>query len=331
MIAFTPPRLVRGPLAQSLIANIGPRRFRVLSNAASLLAGSRDVIADCGDDVRLLLHHTPSQSGDVRRICVLIHGWEGSANSTYLLSAAATLSQAGYRIIRLNLRDHGDSHHLNESMFHSCRLAEVVGAIRWVQEAFPDEALLLVGFSLGGNFSLRIAAEATAAQLRIEQVIALCPVLDPKKTMAALDEGWLGYRIYFIRKWRISLEKKKMAFPNVYDFADLKRFRTLRSMTNYFVQRYTDFPDLESYLNGYSLTGERLEGLRVPSTILLANDDPVIPVADIECIAKPSCLMIDRSEFGGHCGFVSGYRLNGWLDQYILAVIDSVRLNIRSN
>jgi hypothetical protein len=102
-------------------------------------------------------------------------------------------------------------------------------------------------------------------------------------------------------------------------------------MTNYFVQRYTDFPDLESYLNGYSLTGERLEGLRVPSTILLANDDPVIPVADIERIANPTCLMIDRSEFGGHCGFVSGYRLNGWLDQYILAAIDSVRLNIRSN
>jgi predicted alpha/beta-fold hydrolase len=295
-----------------------------------MLADSRDEVVDCGNDVRLLLHHTPPRSGEPQQVVVLIHGWEGSANSTYLLSAATRLSQAGYRIVRINLRDHGNSHHLNEGMFHSCRLTEVVGAVRWVQETFPDEAILLVGFSLGGNFSLRIAAKAVDEQLKIKQVIALCPVLDPKQTMIALDEGWLGYRMFFIRKWRYSLEKKKAAFPDIYDFSNLKRFNTLRSMTNYFVQRYTEFPDLESYLNGYSLTGERLAGLTVPAKILVANDDPVIPASDLERIARPSCLTVDRSEYGGHCGFLSGYRLNGWLDQYVLDVVDSAGGNIRS-
>ena len=323
MIDFTPPRLMRGPLAQSFIANLGPRRFRVLSNAAATLANSRDEIADCGDDVHLLLHHTPPRTGELRQVGILIHGWEGSAKSTYLLSAATRLSQAGYRIIRINLRDHGDSHHLNKGMFHSCRLAEVIGAVRWVQKTFPDEAMFLVGFSLGGNFALRVAVKAVEEQLKIKQVIALCPVLDPKQTMVALDEGWLGYRTFFIRKWRYSLKKKKAAFPNIYDFSNLKRFSTLRSMTNYFVQQYTEFPDLESYLSGYALTGERLAGLTVPSTILLANDDPVIPAAGLERIARPRCLRIDRSQFGGHCGFLSGYRLNSWLDQYILDVAGS--------
>ena len=330
MREFAPPKSLRGPLAQSLIANMGPRRFRVLSDASTMLANARDEVVDCGNDVRLLLHHTPPRSGELHQVVILIHGWEGSANSTYLLSAATRLSEAGYRIVRINLRDHGNSHHLNEGMFHSCRLTEVIGAVRWVQTTFPDEAILLVGFSLGGNFSLRIAAKAVDEQLKIEQVIALCPVLDPKQTMITLDEGWLGYRMFFIRKWRYSLEKKKAAFPNVYDFSNLKRFSTLRSMTNYFVQRYTDFPDLESYLNGYSLTGERLAGLTVPAKILLASDDPVIPVSDLERIAQPSCLTVDRSEYGGHCGFLSGYRLNSWLDQYILDVVDSAGGNIRS-
>jgi len=323
MIEFIPPRLLRGPLAQSSLANLGPRRFRVLSNAAAMLANSRDEIADCGDGVRLLLHHTPPRTGEIRQVAVLIHGWEGSANSTYLLSAATRLSEAGYRIVRINLRDHGDSHYLNQGMFHSCRLAEVIGAVRWVQESFPDEAILLVGFSLGGNFSLRVAAKAVEAQLRIKQVIALCPVLDPKQTMDSLDMGWLGYRVYFIRKWRYSLEKKRAAFPNLYDFSNLKRFTTLRSMTNYFVLRYTEFPDLESYLAGYSLTGSRLAGLAVPSTMLLANDDPVIPIFDSGRIAQSSCLTIDKSAFGGHCGFLWDYRLNSWLDRYIIDVIAS--------
>ena len=323
MIEFIPPRLLRGPLAQSSLANLGPRRFRVLSNAAAMLANSRDEIADCGDGVRLLLHHTPPRTGEICQVAVLIHGWEGSANSTYLLSAAARLSEAGYRIVRINLRDHGDSHYLNQGMFHSCRLAEVIGAVRWVQESFPDEAILLVGFSLGGNFSLRVAAKAVEAQLKIKQVIALCPVLDPKQTMDSLDMGWLGYRGYFIRKWRYSLEKKKAAFPNLYDFSNLKRFTRLRSMTNYFVLRYTEFPDLESYLAGYSLTGSRLAGLAVPSTMLLANDDPVIPIFDSGRIAQSACLTIDKSAFGGHCGFLWDYRLNSWLDQYIIDVIAS--------
>ena len=327
MIEFMPPRLMRGPLAQSVFANIGPRRFRVLSNATAMLSNSRDEIVDCGDGVRLLLHHTPPQRREIRQVVVLIHGWEGSARSTYLLSAATRLSQAGYRIVRINLRDHGDSHHLNQGMFHSCRLAEVIGVVRWVQESFSGEAVLLVGFSLGGNFSLRVAAKAVEAQLNIKHVIALCPVLDPQQTMDALDMGWLGYRIYFIQKWRRSLEKKKAAFPDIYDFANLKRFNTLRSMTNYFVLRYTEFPDLESYLKGYALTGERLAGLTVPSTMLLANDDPVIPIFDLGRIAHPSCLTIDRSEFGGHCGFLSGYRLNSRLDQYILDVLRSTGNN----
>ena len=144
------------------------------------------------------------------------------------------------------------------------------------------------------------------------------PVLDPKQTMLALDSGWLGYRYYFIRKWRISLEKKKSVFPNVYDFTNLSRFTTLRSMTDYFVQRYTEFPDLDTYLNGYALTGDRLEQMTVPATVLLADDDPVIPVSDIERIANSPCLGIERSEFGGHCGFLPGFGFDSWLDDYIL-------------
>lgn len=317
MTEFMPPRLIRGPLLQSFLANIGPRRNYVVSNAATMLAESQDEIVDCGDDVRLLLHHTPPRTPGRRQVVILIHGWEGSANSTYLLSAATRLWRAGYRIVRLNLRDHGDSHHLNQGMFHSCRLAEVVGALQRVQEMYPKEDISLVGFSLGGNFSLRIAAVAVPEMLNIRHVVAICPVLDPRQTMIALDSGWLGYRYYFIRKWRISLEKKKSVFPDVYDFTNLSRFTTLRSMTDYFVQRYTEFPDLETYLNGYALTGGRLAQLTVPATVLVADDDPVIPVADALRVADTRSLFVEHSEYGGHCGFLPGFGFDSWLDEYI--------------
>jgi predicted alpha/beta-fold hydrolase len=318
MYSFLPPRILRGKHVQSILGSIGPRRRRVRLAAQDFLAVSRDIILDCGEGVRLLCHHAPPQSDRIKRVAVMIHGWEGSAGSTYLLSAAAELWNAGYRIVRINLRDHGDSHHLNRELFHSCRLSDAIGAVRRIQNMFPDERLYLTGFSLGGNFALRIAAEAVEENLEIQGVAAVCPVLDPACTLAALDNGLFIYRQYFIRKWRMSLKKKQAAFPDYYNFSQLERFTTLTEMTDYFVRNYTEYPDLQEYLRGYALTDGRLRNLSIPARVLLAEDDPVIPVADIDRVAAPDCLQLIRSRFGGHCGFIGGYDLRGRAEAYIV-------------
>ena len=103
---------------------------------------------------------TPSPRAANGRPVVLLHGWEGSAESLYVLSLAQQLYRRGFEVVRLNLRDHGETHHLNRELFHSCRLPEVVGAVRSAAAALPRPALQLVGFSLGGNFMLRVAAQA---------------------------------------------------------------------------------------------------------------------------------------------------------------------------
>jgi hypothetical protein len=92
-------------------------------------------------------------------------------------------------------------------------------------------------------------------------------------------------------------------------------------MTGYFVGHYTDFPDLDTYLAGYALTGGRLAGLEVPSSLLLAEDDPVIPARGLERVAVTGALKVQRSRFGGHCGFLADYRLTSWLDDYLAEVL----------
>jgi len=322
MQPFAPPWLLRGKHAQSILGSVGLRRRRVRSAARDLLAATHDVVIDCGAGVRLLCHHTPPRPGGNGRVVVLIHGWEGSARSTYLLSAATRLWRAGYRIVRMNLRDHGDSHHLNEALFHSCRLDEAIGAVGWVQQTYPSDRLFLCGFSLGGNFVLRIAARADAAGLRPDGTVAVCPVLEPAHTMRVLDDGAAIYRRYFIYKWRASLEKKKTAFPRRYAFERLERFETLTEMTDYFVTHYTEFADLQTYLRGYALTDGRLLKVTSPATVLLADDDPVIPVHDIDRVAVPKCLAVVRCRYGGHCGFLDGYDLQGWADEFIVRAFD---------
>jgi len=315
---FQPSGLLRSPHLQSVLASIPPRRSLVRRRARAFSMASQDIIAECGDGVRLLGHVALAPAGGNGRLVVMIHGWEGSAESTYMLSVAPALLARGYSIFRLNLRDHGASHHLNEDLFHSCRLDEVVGAFGWIQRTYPDKRLSAVGYSLGGNFALRVAEAAPAAGLALDRVVAICPVLNPAQTMIALDHGWSVYRNYFIRRWRHSLLKKSAAFPARYNFSELTRFKNLTDMTEYFVVHYTDFPDLYTYLNGYALTGERLAGMTVDASMLLADDDPVIPVEGLTDMHVPAALTVYRAELGGHCGFLEGLNLESWLDQFLL-------------
>ena len=104
--------------------------------------------------------------------------------------------------------------------------------------------------------------------------------------MRALEEGLWVYRQYFLRRWRRSLLAKAACFPELYDFGDLRRFPTLTATTEFFATRYASFPDLESYLNGYAITGDALARLTVPTRLIAAADDPVIPIADLADLAR---------------------------------------------
>ncbi len=305
-----------------MLASTSWRGARLLKGAAPLLESSRELLLECGAGVRLqcFASSPPEPRGPP---VVLLHGWEGSADSLYVVSLAQRLFARGFEVLRLNLRDHGDTHHLNQELFHSCRLPEVTGAVRALQRR-SDGPLTLVGFSLGGNFMLRVAAEARTAGLELARVIAVSPVLEPAETLVALEGNFPGYERYFVRKWMRSLSKKQTAWPALYDFRELARMRSLRRMTAELVRGYSEFPTLEDYLNGYAVTGARLASLEVPTRILTSLDDPIIPAGAVARLARPPALSITLTRYGGHCGFFEqlGSRPT-WLERRVLAELDA--------
>ena len=323
---FDPPRWLRGAHLQSILPSFPGRRPLVERRARPLLAASRELLLDCGDGVRLQAFHAAAPPA-ARAACrapgrptaVLLHGWEGSARSLYVLSLAQALLENGHDVVRLNLRDHGDTHHLNRDLFHSCRLPEVVGAVRRLQALMPAQPLALAGFSLGGNFMLRVAAEAPAAGLRIARAIGISPVLHPATSMDALETGPAIYRRYFIHKWTRSLRRKQAAWPGEFEFGDLLSSGDLRRMTHELVSRHSGFGEVADYFDGYAITGGRLAGLQVPSTIVAALDDPIIPAVDLPRLARPPALRVVTTATGGHCGFFDRWSGPGWVDRFVVA------------
>jgi predicted alpha/beta-fold hydrolase len=286
-----------------------------------MLEASTEMILHCGGGVRLMGAHAAVAGGD-RPLVVLIHGWEGSSDSLYLMSLAARLFDGGCDVFRLNLRDHGGTQHLNRELFHSCRLSDVTGALAAIDRHFPGRRVMLAGFSLGGNFALRVACSAPAEGIVLHRVLAVSPVLDPHRTLGALDRGLPLYRHYFMRKWRRSLVRKAACFPDDYDFSRLGEFKTLASMTAHFVEEYTGFSSLDDYLRGYALVGDRLWGLKVPSVVVAAEDDPIIPGQDLDELAACPALHVVRVRHGGHCGFFDSWGFSSWLEESALRLFN---------
>jgi len=305
------------------------RRGPIARRAAPVLSAGQEILLDCGEGVRLQCFRSTPPGGHGQPM-VLVHGWEGSAESLYVLSMAQQFFERGFDVVRLNLRDHGATHHLNRELFHSCRLPEVIGAMQRIQALYPGQKLSLVGFSLGGNFMLRVAAQAEAAGLDIARVVAVSPVLDPGETLIALEQGFPGYQLYFVRKWMRSLLKKQAAWPADYDFKLFGRFSDLRRMTAELIRHFTEFPSLDEYLNGYSITGGRLARLEVPASVITSLDDPIIPAHSLERLAAPPALRLIVTRYGGHCGFLEQLVGPSWMERKILIELGLDPDNIRT-
>ena len=319
---YKPPRLLRNPHLQSALSSMPLRRVAGRYALERTGATHAEHIVDAGDGVRLLGLHSALPHRAARGLVLLLHGWEGSFDSGYMRHTAAHLLTQGFDVFRLNFRDHGDSHHLNEGIFHSCRLAEVVQAAKWVNERFPNDNFLAAGYSLGGNFALRLALAAPAAGIPLRHAVAVCPAVDPSAVMRALESGVPFYHWYFMKKWRGSLRKKRKLFPAFHDFGDAILEQDMRGLTHWLVKRHTQMRDVEDYFSGYAVAGGRLSALQVPVSLLAAADDPIIPIETLEALQLPAHSTLEIAEHGGHCGFIESAALSGFAERWVVEQLD---------
>jgi hypothetical protein len=193
----------------------------------------------------------------------------------------------------------------------------MVGAVGAIAAHFSGVPLYLAGFSLGGNFLLRVAG-AAALPATVRGAVAVSPVLEPAATLRALEQGPALYRQNLLWRWSRSLRLKQRAWPGVHDFSALIRLADLRAMTAAMVREHTGLSGIEAYLGGYAITGERLATLSVPCSVLLADDDPLVPATDLVRLARSPQLQVYRSRFGGHCGFIDAWAAPSAADRFVL-------------
>ena len=308
MTRFHPPLGLRSPHVQTILARTPVRAGRREDVPLRL----EEAILDCRGDVRLL---AKVASGPVDApLVVVVHGWLGDTRSWYVERTARVLRDDGFRVACLLLRDHGGTASYNRGMFNSARLGEVRDACNGLAERCGTTRAGIVGFSLGGNFALRLAGDADLDP-RFDACVAISPVIDPATTVRAIDRGWLLYRKWFVGKWRRALREKAAAFPDAYpDLDGAMRLSTVAGITDYLVGRYLPYRDSADYYARYDLRGDRLARTRIDTRIIAAKDDTMIPGASYAEITTNDRVELLLFPHGGHCGFVEDWRLSSFLD-----------------
>ena len=267
--------------------------------------------------------HTAQHHDNSKPLVVLLHGWEGSIESGYIMRTTALLLKQRFQVLRLNFRDHGNNHHMNLEPFNSARLDEVKQAICMVLERFNIARFHLVGFSLGGNFVLRLAANP-ADNFQPERIISICPPIDPLKTSWDIEAGPAIYHRYFVKRWHRSLSQKYRYYPelmqshqDLYLDQKLQRKPSLNQMNAIFVPKHTEFAEVNAYLNAYKIDQASLERIQAKGLLVYSQDDPIICVEQFKDLHSTASLSLYRQAHGGHCGFLQALPRRFWLDSLI--------------
>jgi predicted alpha/beta-fold hydrolase len=330
---FMPHRAVRAANIQTLLSRYLPRGIALQGfEHPILLDGGVDQTGwDAGRRVRLHGYFTPGRwLFGSRGLVLVLHGWEGCSHSVYNLVTTDTLIRAGYDVFRLNVRDHGpglhiDPYALNCGFFMGTLLDEVATAVQQIAEMAGDKPFYIVGASMGGNLALRLAIRHTQRPLlNLKKVIAINPAINPKRTVHALD-AQPPYRRYFRTRWLQSLQAKQRLFPQYYQFDELARIPKIHQMTEWIIEHYGEhygaFSSADAYYRSYCVLGNAFKALAVPTTIITAANDRVVPVVDFYDLAHHPLLNVQIHATGGHVGYIDLFPLRHSLPRLMLAAL----------
>ncbi|MBI3865853.1 MAG: alpha/beta fold hydrolase [Planctomycetia bacterium] len=310
-IDFQPHRLLRTGHLQTLAGVYWPHRRDTTP------AHHRRVVLGDGD--QLVLHDDcPPGWQPGQRAALLIHGLAGCHASPYMQRIAAKLNARGVRAFRMDLRGCGAGFGLARMPYHSGRSEDAAAALSAIGELCPGSPVALVGFSLGGNITLKLVGESAASlPANLDRAMAVCPPVDLLTCVRSLARGVNRfYDRHFVQLLVRQVFDLRARIP---DAPGLPANVVPRGVFDFDEMFTAPVCGFGTALNYYRLcsSAQFVPEIRLPTQILAAADDPLVPGAMFGELRLSPAVHLALSRSGGHLGFIA--RRNGdpdrrWMD-----------------
>lgn len=252
----------------------------------------------------------------------LFHGLEGSSNSPYARMLMAHVQRLGWRGSVFHFRGCSGEPNRLARAYHSGDTDEIDWALRRVRTLAASAPLYVVGISLGGNaFAKWLGLQGEDARAIVSSAAVVSAPLDLMAAGEALGRGFARvYTKHFLSTLKRSAAERLERHPGLFDRDTMLRARNLREFDNVVTAPLHGFRDTDDYWTRASAK-PHLTGIRVPTLILNAQDDPFLPAAALPTEREvASAVKLEFPLRGGHVGFVTGPFPGNiqWLPQRLL-------------
>lgn len=291
-LAFNPLPGFSSPHLQTILACLTPAGIPPPSTSKLIPLGDGDALC-CEIS-------TPPLWKSFHKTIVLLHGLGGCHKASYMVRLSRKLYQAGHRAVRVNMRSSGSGKDFAKRPYHGGLSSDILKVVSTLKEEAPLSPIITIGYSLGGNIALKLAAELGEKKSElIHTTIAVCPPVDLAETAKIMSKPINNlYNRYFIHHIeKVTKEwTKGRPFSTIYEFDEIVTAPKwgFESPSEYYQKSSSCF---------------KLSQIEHACHILLAQDDPFINYRTCLNAKKSAAVQVWLSRYGGHMGFF------GWSDK----------------
>ncbi len=277
--------------------------------------------------VRVLVHSQRPlipKGGKPKGELILVHGLEGSSAAGYARSMVHAALERGWVTHRFNMRGCGGTDELALTGYHAGQTSDLLAVLR-ARRSASSLPVFIVGFSLGGNVTLKLAGElAEDAGELLAGVCAVSTPIDLAACVAALGQPRnFIYQGRFLSRLKDRIRRKNRQAPDVYTLEHLPKIRSIEDFDQHYTAQLFGFGTAQNYFRTQS-SNQFLERIRVPALLVQSKDDPLVPfpIFSHPAFERNPRLTLLAVEHGGHLGFLSRGKARFWLDGTVLDWMD---------
>ena len=252
------------------------------------------------------------------QLVIISHGLEGNTERSYMKGMAKIFYQNGYDVLTWNYR--GCSGEVNNQLrfYHSGATDDLKTVVN--HAALNYQNIFLVGFSLGGNLTLKYLGEIdTHPKLKKAVVFSVPMDLYGSCLQILKRHNWI-YHQRFLKSLKIKVKQKSKLQPAL-DISKLDQVKTLLEFDEHFTAPIHGFKNAIEYYTESSAI-RFLKNIQLPTLIVNAKNDPFLSATCFPNLSEHQFILMESPERGGHVGFAQ-FNQNGlyWSELRALAFI----------
>jgi predicted alpha/beta-fold hydrolase len=258
------------------------------------------------------------------KLVILSHGLEGNSQRAYIKGMAKVFFADGYDVLAWNYR--GCSEEMNRQLrfYHSGATDDLNVVIDHAIDNKKYTSVFLVGFSLGGNITLKFLGEKEP-RTEIKKAVAISVPMDLKTSCEKISRpsNWI-YSYRFLKSLKAKVMQKASRMPGL-DVSKIDRVKTLMQFDDRYTAPLHGFDSAVDYYTRCSSI-HFLKNIKTPALIINTLNDPFLSKECFpsEALKDHSYVTLEILLRGGHVGFTQ-FNKNGlyWSEQRALDFINS--------